>query len=197
MQRADTVLQTRRLILRDWRDEDVADFAALNADPAVGEFILGPLERAKSDALAARIRAGIAGRGWGLWAVEVAGGEPFIGFVGLAPIDFEAAFAPATEIGWRLARAAWGKGYATEAANGVLDHAFGTLGFDALVSITATINVRSRRVMERIGMQRDLAGDFDHPAIAPEHPLARHVLYRIAASEWRQSAPLVSDRHRD
>ena len=185
MPTTDFALQTERLILRDWHDGDVEAFAALNADPEVGQFILGPLERARSDALAARIRAAIAQRGWGLWAVEVIGGEPFIGFVGLTPIDFEASFAPATEIGWRLARSAWGKGYATEAANAVLAHAFDTIGLDALVSITATINVRSRRVMERIGMQRDHAGDFDHPKIAPDHPLSRHVLYRIAAADWR------------
>jgi RimJ/RimL family protein N-acetyltransferase len=190
MQPTGIVLRTGRLILRDWRDEDVAAFAALNADPDVGQFILGPLERARSDALAARIRSGIAERGWGLWAVEIDGGDPFIGFTGLAPINFEADFAPATEIGWRLKRSAWGHGYATEAANAVLAHAFDTLGFDALVSITATINVRSRRVMDRIGMHRDAAGDFDHPAIAPEHPLSRHVLYRIAASDWRRAAPL-------
>lgn len=197
MKRTDTVLRTKRLILRDWRDEDLEAFAALNADPEVGRFILGPLERAKSDGLAARIRSGIVERGWGLWAVEVTGGDPFIGFTGLTPINFEAAFAPATEIGWRLARSAWGHGYATEAANAVLAHAFDTLGFDALVSITATINGRSRRVMERIGMQRDPAGDFDHPAIAPEHPISRHVLYRISASDWRQSAPLERRRAQD
>jgi RimJ/RimL family protein N-acetyltransferase len=179
------VLRTERLILRDWRDEDVTDFAALNADPAVGQFILGPIERAKSDELAATIRADIAKDGWGLWAVEIIGGAPFIGFTGITPIDFEAAFAPATEIGWRLARSAWGKGYATEAATAVLAHAFGPLGFESLVSITATINVRSRRVMERIGMRYDPADDFDHPAIAPDHPIARHVLYRIAAADWR------------
>lgn len=182
----DIVLRTERLILRDWRDADVAPFAALNADPEVGQFILGPLERTKSDALADRIRIAIAERGWGLWAVEIVGGEPFIGFTGITPINFEAAFAPATEIGWRLARSAWGHGYATEAANAVLAHAFETLGFDALVSITATINRRSRRVMERIGMRYDPAGDFDHPAIAPDHPISRHVLYRLDAADWRR-----------
>lgn len=197
MQPTDTVLQTERLILRDWRDEDVAAFAALNADPDVGRFIMGPLERARSDALAAIIRTGIAERGWGLWAVEIIGGDPFIGFTGLAPISFEASFTPATEIGWRLARSAWGHGYATEAANSVLAHAFDALGFAALVSITATINVRSRRVMERIGMQYDPTANFDHPAIAPEHPLSRHVLYRIAASEWRQGTPLERRPARD
>ena len=185
MPKTDIVLRTERLILRDGRDEDVEAFAALNADPEVGEFILGPIARAKSDELAAIIRADIAKDGWGLWAVEIVGGAPFIGFTGITPIDFEASFAPATEIGWRLARPAWGKGYATEAANAVLAHAFDTLGMDALVSITATINVRSRRVMERIGMQRDLTGDFDHPKIAPNHPISRHVLYRIAAADWR------------
>lgn len=191
------VLRTERLILRDWRDEDLAPFAALNADPAVARMVMGPLDRARSDGLATRIRDGIAARGWGLWAVEIVGGDAFVGFTGLAPVAFEASFAPATEIGWRLARAAWGHGYATEAANAVLAHAFGPLGFEALVSFTAAINARSRRVMERIGMRHDPDGDFDHPAIAPDHELARHVLYRIAASDGRNPAPLVSDRRRD
>jgi RimJ/RimL family protein N-acetyltransferase len=194
MQPAEIVLRTERLILRDWRDDDMVAFAALSADPEVGRFILGPLDRAKSDAFATRIRAGIAERGWGLWAVEIVGGHPFIGFTGLAPVTFEASFAPATEIAWRLKRSAWGHGYATEAANAVLTHAFGPLGFKSLVSITATVNTRSRRVMERIGMRYDPADDFDHPAIAPEHPLARHVLYRIDAADRR--APLVSGRAR-
>lgn len=197
MQAADIVLRTERLILRGWRDDDLAPFAALNADPDVGRFLNGTLDRATSDGLAARIRDGIAERGWGLWAVEVVGGDRFIGFTGLAPVTFDAAFAPATEIGWRLARPAWGHGYASEAARAVLAHAFGALGFDALVSFTAAINTRSRRVMERIGMQHDPESDFDHPAIAPEHPLARHVLYRIAVSGWRRSVPLVSGRRRD
>lgn len=185
MQRNDIVLRTERLVLRDWRDEDIPAFAALNADPEVGEFILGPLDQAKSDALAARIRAGIAERGWGLWAVEIVGGDPFIGFTGITPINFEATFAPATEIGWRLARSAWGHGYATEAASAVLAHAFNELGFQSLVAITGTINRRSRRVMERIGMRYDPADDFDHPLVPPDHPIFPHVLYRIGSSDWR------------
>lgn len=197
MQSGDTVIKTGRLILRHWRECDLEPFADLNADPAVGEFLGGPFDRTTSDALAARIQSGMDQRGWGLWAVERIGGERFIGFTGLAPVPFPAAFAPATEIGWRLARSAWGQGYATEAARAVLAHAFGPLGFETLVSFTAIGNRRSRRVMERIGMRQDPTGDFMHPAMPPVHPLAHHVLYRISAAEWRDRARLVTGAAQD
>ena len=169
-------LRTDRLRLRHWRPEDREPFAALNADPEVRRYFPSVLDRAESDAEADRHAAGLEERGWGLWAVEVVGGDPFVGYVGLAP----APFVDAVEIGWRLARSVWGRGYAPEGARAVLDHAFGpAVGLDELVSFTAVANAPSRRVMEKIGMTHDPADDFDHPRIAEGHPLRRHVLYRI------------------
>jgi RimJ/RimL family protein N-acetyltransferase len=175
-------ITTERLILRDWSEDDAEPFAALNADPRVMEFFPAALSRAESDAFMARIRAGIAERGYGLYATVEKQSGKFIGYVGLTPVSFDAPFAPATEIGWRLARTSWGSGYATEAARAIVAHAFGKLGLASLVSFTAEWNMPSRRVMEKIGMSRDPDGDFLHPALPPDHKLARHVLYRIEGS---------------
>jgi RimJ/RimL family protein N-acetyltransferase len=171
--------ETERLRLRDWRPEDRAPFAALNADPEVMFWFPAPMSRAESDVLADRIQAGLDDRGWGLWAVERIADQRFLGFTGLAPVDFEAPFTPAVEIGWRLARSAWGEGYATEAARRVVRHAFEAMELPELVSFTAVGNERSWRVMERLGMRRD--GEFDHPRVPDGHPLRRHVLYRLSA----------------
>lgn len=170
---------TTRLHLRQWRDADREPFARLNADPEVMEHFPAPLDRASSDAMVDRCASAIAEQGWGLWAVEVRGSGAFIGFVGLAAPRFDAAFTPCVEIGWRLARAAWGQGYAVEAARAALDTAFGPVGLAEVVSLTAIGNLRSRTVMERIGMSRDPADDFDHPSLPPGHRLRRHVLYRV------------------
>jgi RimJ/RimL family protein N-acetyltransferase len=174
-------LRTERLLLRDWRDEDLEPFAALNADPDVMEHFRGLLTRAQSDAFAERIRTRLHEDGWGLWAVEVVAGErvPFIGFVGLARQTFQAHFTPAMEVGWRLSRAAWGHGYAPEAARAVTAFAFDTVGLDELVSITAVHNAKSRRVMEKIGMTYDPADDFENPTMDIGHPLRPNVLYRL------------------
>jgi RimJ/RimL family protein N-acetyltransferase len=180
--RPTVLLETDRLLLRDWIDADAAPFAVLNSDPRVMEFFPKALSRAESDALMARERAAIAERGYGLYAVEERDSGRFVGFTGLAPVRFAAAFTPAIEIGWRLSRESWGHGYATEAARAVLDEALGPLGIPALVSFTAAWNRPSRRVMEKIGMTRDAEGDFLHPALHPGHKLAPHVLYRIAAA---------------
>jgi RimJ/RimL family protein N-acetyltransferase len=151
----------------------------MNADPEVMRFLRAPLDRGESDAFAERSRTRLHEDGWGLWAVEEAGGAPFIGFVGLARQTFEAHFTPAVEVGWRLARSAWGRGYATEAARAAIAVGFGPAGLDQIVSMTAEINVKSRHVMEKLGMRRDPADDFDHPALTEGHPLRRHVLYRL------------------
>jgi len=177
----DVVLRTPRLILRHWRPSDRAPFAALNADPVVMTHFPAPLTRAESDALADAIEARIAARGFGLWALEIPEIVPFAGFVGLSRPVFPAPFMPCVEIGWRLAAAQWGRGYATEAAQAVLLHAWTALGLDEVVSFTAAGNARSRAVMARLGMSHDPADDFDHPQMAVGHPLRRHVLYRIAA----------------
>ena len=139
------------------------------------------MTREQSDAFAEYARQGIEERGWGLWAVEVVGGEPFAGFVGLNVPGFEAHFTPAVEIGWRLLPRAWGNGYATEAARAAAAFGFAELGLAEIVSFTAVANAPSRRVMERIGMTRDPADDFDHPRLAEGDPLRRHVLYRLRA----------------
>jgi ribosomal-protein-alanine N-acetyltransferase len=172
-------LVTDRLILRAWRAEDRAPFAALNADPRVMEFLPGLLSQADSDAMADRIVAHFAEHGCGFWAVEIPGVAPFIGFVGLAIPKFSAHFTPCVEIGWRLAARFWGKGYASEAALAALQDGFTRLDMNEIVAFTVPANIRSRAVMERIGMRRDPADDFDHPSLAADHPLVRHVLYRI------------------
>jgi RimJ/RimL family protein N-acetyltransferase len=180
---------TGRLILRPWRDEDLPAFAAMNADPKVMEFFPKPLDCAESDAAAARIRDHFARRGFGLWAVEVPGIADFIGFVGLSVPTFETHFTPCVEIGWRLAYEHWGRGFATEAARAALDFGFRHLALDEIVSFAVTANLRSRRVMERIGMTHSPTDDFDHPALSEGHPLRRHVLYRASTSGEPTSTP--------
>jgi RimJ/RimL family protein N-acetyltransferase len=174
-------LRTARLLLRRWRDDDRAPFAALNADPEVTEHLGGTMSRARSDALVDQIEVVFERRGFGMWAVEVTGTGDLAGFVGLSVPSFEAPFMPAVEIGWRLARTHWGHGYATEAARAAVAFAFGfdEAGLDEIVAFTVPANVRSRRVMERLGMAHDPADDFDHPALPAPHPLRRHVLYRL------------------
>jgi RimJ/RimL family protein N-acetyltransferase len=161
-------------------------FAALNSDPEVMRHFPATLTRAESDAFADLIGQRFeTNGGWGLWALERKDTRAFIGFTGLAPVSFEAPFAPAVEIAWRLARPAWGHGYATEAARAAAGFAFDELGLDGLVSFTAPANVRSRAVMERLGMTRDPAEDFDHPRVPAGSPLRRHVLYRLPVAVWR------------
>jgi RimJ/RimL family protein N-acetyltransferase len=187
-QNAAPILATDRLRLRQWRDEDLAPFAALNADPRVREFFPNMLDRAESDAFAAQFRESIEREGFGFWAVERTEDGAFLGFVGLNRPGFAAPFMPAVEIGWRLARAHWGKGYATEAARAALAHGFGPLGLPEIVAFTVPTNRRSRRVMERLGMAHDPAGDFDHPSVPEGHALRRHVLYRLGRTTWRRRA---------
>lgn len=179
------MIETPRLLLRPWRDEDLAPFAALNADPVVMAHFPATLSREESDAVAARIRRGFEERGWGLWAVAVPGEVDFAGFVGLSVPAFSAHFTPCVEIGWRLARAFQGRGIATEAARAALRYGFETVGLQEIVSFTATVNEPSRRVMEKLGMRRDPAEDFDHPVLPEGHRLRRHVLYRLPRDGWR------------
>ncbi len=172
-------LSTERLRLRRWHAEDLPPFAALNADQRVMEFFPSRLDRTESDAMATRICEHFARHGFGLWAVEVQGVTSFAGFVGLLVPQFEAHFTPCVEIGWRLAYEHWNKGYASEGARAALRFAFEELRLDEVVSMTTVANERSRRVMERLGMSRNPADDFDHPKVAEGHPLRRHVLYRL------------------
>ena len=171
------VLETDRLILRQWRDADRAPFCAMNADPRVMEFFPECLTGEQSDALLVRIEQHFETHGFGLYATELRSSGEFAGFIGLAAPDFEAFFTPCVEIGWRLAARHWNQGLATEGARAVLEFAFGTLGLREVVSFTTRGNLPSRRVMEKLGMR--YAGDFDHPRIPEGHPLRPHVLYRI------------------
>ncbi len=178
-----------RLLLRGWRAGDRAPFAALNADPRVMEHFPHTLDRAGSDDLVDRFEAGWRANGFGQWAIERIEDGQFLGFAGLSRPSFEAHFTPAVEVGWRLARAAWGHGYATEAAIAAVGFGFETLGLDEIVSFTVPGNVRSRAVMERLGMTRDPSDDFDHPRLPEGHALRRHVLYRLRRTARERAAP--------
>jgi ribosomal-protein-alanine N-acetyltransferase len=170
-------LRSARLTLRQWEAHDLEPFAALNADSEVMEYFVAPLSTDESAAMVGRMQSAIAERGWGSWCLDIDGS--CAGFVGLSVPAYETPFTPCVEIGWRLARGHWGMGYASEAARLALGYGFETLGLEEIVSFTTVSNQRSRRVMERIGMMRDAAGDFDHPRVPEGHPLRRHVLYRL------------------
>ena len=184
------ILQTKRLILRQWKPDDLVPFAALNANPDVMRFFPAPLTREESDNLAARFSDGITERGWGFWAVEAKENHAFIGCVGLHPQPDRFAFSPCTEIGWRLDKAFWHQGMAKEAATAALNYAFEVLALDEIVSFTAVLNTPSENLMKRLGMKR--AREFAHPALAPDDRLSQHVLYRFVTthdSRWaRMSA---------
>jgi RimJ/RimL family protein N-acetyltransferase len=177
-------LRTDRLLLRGWREDDREPFAALNADPEVTRFLPRSLTRDESNGLLDRIVARWRDRGYGLWAVERREDGAFLGFTGLSWQDFEAPFTPAIEIGWRYARFAWGNGYATEAARASLAFGFETLGLEEIVSFTTAANAPSQRVMERIGLVRDLAGDFEYSGVPEGDPIRPHVLYRLSRQGW-------------
>ncbi|MFZ0217069.1 MAG: GNAT family N-acetyltransferase [Candidatus Dormiibacterota bacterium] len=177
-------LETPRLLLRHWRDDDRPAFAALNADPAVMEHFPATMAPAESDALAARAEAALDSGPYGLWALEDRGTGRFLGFTGLSVPSFAAPFMPAVEIGWRLRRDAWGQGFAQESARAARDYGFAEAGLDGLVSFTAMSNVRSQRVMQRIGMTHGAEDDFEHPRLPEGHRLRHHVLYRLSRDQW-------------
>jgi RimJ/RimL family protein N-acetyltransferase len=169
-------IEGETVLLRQWRNEDLEPFAAMNADPVVMEFYPRCSTREESVEAFHRLRSGIAERGWGLWVVEVDGA--FAGYTGLAVPRFEAPFMPCVEIGWRLRREYWGRGIATRAAQLAEAHAYHELRLPELVSFTAAINLRSRRLMERLGFTRIDSEDFLHPSLEADDPLRLHVLYR-------------------
>ena len=170
-------LSTARLVMRGWRESDLAPWAAMNADPDVRRY-LGPLlTPGQAEAWVLNFQDDLDRRGFGFWAVEVRSPAEFIGFTGLGILDDEVPVDGSVEIAWRLARSAWGHGYATEAARAALDYGFGTLALPEIVAVTTAGNLRSRAVMERIGMTHDPAGDFDDPDVAAAQ-LRRHVVYR-------------------
>lgn len=172
------MLETERLLLRPWQARDYPEFAKLNADSKVMEFFPVCLSRQESDALALRFQTLIEQQGWGFWAVELKATHAFIGMLGLNAVNPNLPFNPATEIGWRLHPAYWGQGLATEAARATLKFGFEQLQLDEIVAFTALQNQRSQALMERLGMQCD-AVSFKHPALAKDHRLAEHCLYRL------------------
>ncbi|SDI80660.1 Protein N-acetyltransferase, RimJ/RimL family [Pseudomonas flavescens] len=175
-------LQTPRLYLSAWRDDDLADLATLCADEQVMRHFPAPLSLEQSQALLARLQQHFSQHGFCFWALRRRHDGRFIGMTGLAHVGFEAAFTPAVEIGWRLLPDHWGQGYAQEAARAALDCAFERLELPQVVAFTTTTNVPSQRVMQALGMQP--SGDFEHPALAPGNPLRSHLLYRIMRGEW-------------
>jgi RimJ/RimL family protein N-acetyltransferase len=186
-----TELRTDRLVLREWRESDLAPWAALNADPEVREHLPGVLTRAQSEASAARFQSALVERGWGWWAVEVRATGEFIGFTGLDPVDEGLPFT-GVDAGWRLARSAWGFGYATEAGSAVVAFGFESLGLPEVLAVTTATNRRSQAVMRRIGMTRDPADDFLDPHV-PEGPLRPAVVYRMSAERYRARRTAESD----
>jgi len=176
-------LETTRLVLRPWREQDLEPFAAMNADPTVMAHMPSCRTPEQSAAVAGRIRRHFDVNGYGLWAVEEIDCRRFIGYVGLSHVGFSASFTPAVELAWMLARDRWGLGLATEAGRAAVDFAFGELGLPSLVAFTTPTNSRSRGVMSRLGMRHDPTGDFLHPLLPEGHPLRPHVLYRLDAAK--------------
>lgn len=181
-----TPLCSARLILRPWRDDDLDDLARLCADPEVMAHFPAPLDRAGSETLLRRLQAHQDEHGFTFWYLQRQDDGEFVGFTGLARVGFAARFTPAVEIGWRLARSCWGLGYAREAAQQALHHAFTTLALDEVVAFTAPANRRSWGLMERLGMRRD--GGFEHPGLPSGHPLRAHLLYRLERARWAEQA---------
>lgn len=179
-------LHTERLLLRTWQPADLPGFAALNGDPQVMRHFPSVMSRPQSDAMARRMQAHFAQHGFGYWVLERHGQPGLIGVLGLQRVNFEAAFTPAVEIGWRLQQAHWRQGYALEAARAVLTFAFEKVQLEQLLAFTVQANLPSQALMQRLGMQRDPHDDFDHPLLPEGHPLRRHLLYRLSRDTWRE-----------
>ncbi|MGX5218094.1 GNAT family N-acetyltransferase [Pseudomonas segetis] len=180
-------LQTQRLILRPWREDDLPAFAAMNANPEVMRHFPACMSLDESDALARRIIQHFADHGFGQWVVERAAQPGLIGVVGLQHVSFSAPFTPAVEIGWRLDSSHWRQGYALEAARAVLRQGFTELGLEQILAFTVPANRPSQALMQRLGMQHDRQGDFQHPRLPVGHALRRHVLYRLTREHWQQA----------
>jgi RimJ/RimL family protein N-acetyltransferase len=172
------VIETARLILRTWREQDAEALYQINQDPRVVEFLPGMMTMDEVHAFMEHCNRGFIEHRFCLFAVELKATHELIGYIGLNIPNWQAHFTPCVEIGWRLGSQYWGQGYATESARAVLHYGFHDIGLDEIVSFTVPANVRSIRVMEKIGMQRDLTGDFAHPKLAAGHPLSKHVLFR-------------------
>lgn len=178
-------LETDRLIMRQWREDDFPIFAELNSDPIVMEFFPNIMNKSESDKSAKRYQSLILQHGWGLWALEQKRDQKFIGFVGLHETPADLPFSPCVEVGWRLAKKSWGNGYATEAAKEALKFAFEVLQLPEVCSFTSTNNLRSRAVMERLNMV-NIKQNFQHPRVPDGSPLKEHVLYKLTKGKWNQ-----------
>lgn len=178
------LFETKRLLLRTWCKQDINPMTLINQDPKVCEFLPTIGDRVSTVAGIEHIKQHYAEHGFSLYAVELKCSHEFIGWAGLMIPAFSAHFTPAVEIGWRLASSHWNQGYATEAALAVLHYAFTVLDLNEIVSFTAVNNKASRRVMEKIGLHHTTSDDFDHPKLDPQHPLCRHVLYRLCKNEY-------------
>lgn len=181
---APVTLRTDRLILRPWRDSDLAPFAAMSADPQVMEHFPATMTRTESDTMAETFRKGMEAEGYGRWVMELPGVAPFIGMTGISAVPYETHFTPAHELAWRMAADFWGHGYATEAAQAAMAYGFEVLSLPEIVAFTVPANIRSQAVMQRLGMDRNPDDDFDHPRLPEGHPLKRHVLYRTTKEAW-------------
>ncbi len=181
------IIETERLLLRTWLASDVEPYYWINQDPKVIEYLLGPLSKEKVETFILAANTQQDSRGYTLWAVELKENHNLIGFIGLNYIDWESQFTPAVEIGWRLGSQYWDKGYATEGAKAALKFGFENIGLNEIISFTVPENVRSIRIMEKIGLKRDIKGDFSHPKLPVEHKLSKHVLYRLKRTLYKQN----------
>ena len=184
------ILETERLILRTWVDEDLESMFAINQDTKVMEYFPGLQDLQMTKNFIDKVNAHFENHGYSLYAAIRKDTNEFIGFIGLLIADFESHFTPATEIGWRLSSSHWGKGFATEGAKAVLDYAFRVLKIPEIVSFTAAGNAKSIRVMQKIGLQHNEADDFDHPKLDDTSPLKRHVLYRLSREQYTQGSSI-------
>lgn len=177
------IIETERLILRTWQSSDAEAFFRMNADPKVTEFLPGPLSMEQVQNFMTAMNQQWQDKHYTLWAVEEKASGKFMGFIGLSWLELPPPLSPAVEIGWRLASEFWYQGYATEGARAAMDWGFDECGLDEIVAITVPANIRSQRVMTKLGMQRDLDGDFAHPRLPVDHRLSQHVLFRLQKSK--------------
>lgn len=183
-----TIIETERLILRTWNQEDARSYFQINQDPKVIEFLRGPLTMEQVNDFIPAVNRHQEELGYTSWAACLKETDELIGFIGLNYTDFfakfDSHFTPAVEVGWRLGSQYWGKGFATEGAYASLDYGFKHCALKEIVSFTVPANIRSIRVMEKIGLKRDINGDFAHPKLSADHPLSQHILYRLTADEY-------------
>lgn len=178
------IIETERLWLRTWEDKDVDPFFEINQDPKVIEYLLGPLTMEQVKEFISSMNQQFEKAGFTVFAVEEKLSGKLLGYLGLNPVPWQADFTPCVEIAWRLGSQYWNHGYATEGAKAVLAYGFQKVGLNEIVSFAVPANIRSIRVMEKIGMRRDIHGDFAHPALPPGHLLSKHVLYRMSHEDF-------------